>query len=141
MINVYYDGKCSLCSKEIQYYKSISDINTFKWYDIASEPLYLSTINVTQKDALLYLHATDHKGDLKIGVDAFIIIWKELRFWKYLGFFISLPLIKQITIFIYKIFANYRFSKLEMERILESINFSFIEVVKTSSGLYIFAKK
>ncbi len=36
---------------------------------------------------------------------------------------------------------NYRFSKLEMERILESINFSFIEVVKTSSGLYIFAKK
>ena len=36
---------------------------------------------------------------------------------------------------------NYRFSKLEMERILESINFSFFEVVKTSSGLYIFAKK
>tara|TARA_B100000780_G_scaffold39758_1_gene24710 strand:- start:123 stop:938 length:816 start_codon:yes stop_codon:yes gene_type:complete len=36
---------------------------------------------------------------------------------------------------------NYRFSKFEMERILESINFSFIEVVKTSSGLYIFAKK
>lgn len=36
---------------------------------------------------------------------------------------------------------NYRFSKLEMERILESINFSFIEVVKTSSGLYIFAQK
>ena len=36
---------------------------------------------------------------------------------------------------------NYRFSKLEMERILESINFSFIEVVKTSSGLYIYAKK
>ena len=36
---------------------------------------------------------------------------------------------------------NYRFSKIEMERILESINFSFIELVKTSSGLYIFAKK
>ena len=34
-----------------------------------------------------------------------------------------------------------RFSKLEMERILESINFSFIEVVKTSSGLYKFEKK
>jgi len=36
---------------------------------------------------------------------------------------------------------NYRFSKLEMESILESINFSVIEVVKTSSGLYIHAKK
>ena len=37
--------------------------------------------------------------------------------------------------------VNYRFSKLEMETILESKNFSFIDVVKTSSGLYIFAKK
>ena len=37
--------------------------------------------------------------------------------------------------------VNYRFSKLEMERILESKNFSFIKVVKTSSGLYIFSKK
>ena len=36
---------------------------------------------------------------------------------------------------------NHRFSKLEMERILESINFSFFEVVKTSFGLYIYAKK
>ena len=36
---------------------------------------------------------------------------------------------------------NYRFSKLEMERILESINFSFFEVVKTSFGLYIYTKK
>ena len=36
---------------------------------------------------------------------------------------------------------NHRFSKLEMERILESINFSFFKVVKTPSGLYIYAKK
>ncbi len=36
---------------------------------------------------------------------------------------------------------NYRFSKYEIETILESINFSLIEVVKTSAGLYIYAKK
>jgi SAM-dependent methyltransferase len=36
---------------------------------------------------------------------------------------------------------NYRFSKHEMKKILESINFSSIEVVKTSAGLYIYAKK
>tara|TARA_B110000438_G_C15635178_1_gene572755 strand:- start:54 stop:869 length:816 start_codon:yes stop_codon:yes gene_type:complete len=36
---------------------------------------------------------------------------------------------------------NFRFSKLEIEKILQSSNFSFFEVVKTSSGLYIFAKK
>ena len=36
---------------------------------------------------------------------------------------------------------NHRFTKLEMERILDSINFCFFEVVKTPSGIYIFAIK
>ena len=36
---------------------------------------------------------------------------------------------------------NHRFSKLEMQRILKSFNFHLSEVVKTSSGLYIYAEK
>ncbi|MDB2370051.1 class I SAM-dependent methyltransferase [Gammaproteobacteria bacterium] len=36
---------------------------------------------------------------------------------------------------------NHRFSKSQIKKILESINFSLIEVVKTSSGLYLYAKK
>ena len=37
--------------------------------------------------------------------------------------------------------VNFRFSKFEIEQILKSKNFCLIEVVKTSSGLYIYAKK
>lgn len=36
---------------------------------------------------------------------------------------------------------NHRFSKIEMEKLLESIKFSSFEVVNTSTGLYTFAKK
>lgn len=36
---------------------------------------------------------------------------------------------------------NHRFTKIEIERILKSASFVSIEVEKTSSGLYIFAKK
>tara|TARA_B110000438_G_scaffold128538_1_gene124829 strand:- start:342 stop:1157 length:816 start_codon:yes stop_codon:yes gene_type:complete len=36
---------------------------------------------------------------------------------------------------------NHRFTKLEMEEILESNNFSYVEVVDTSSGLYIYSVK
>ena len=118
MIKVYYDGKCSLCSKEIRYYRKISDVSVFIWYDIATEPQYLSQINISQKEALLYLHAVDHDNNLKIGVDAFIIIWQELKYWKYLSHFISLPIIKSIACFFYKSFANYRFSKLEHCKVL-----------------------
>ena len=37
VINVYFDGKCSLCKKEIAYYKTVAPKNTFLWKDIASE--------------------------------------------------------------------------------------------------------
>ena len=112
MIKVFYDGKCNLCKKEINYYKSISSNNVFKWFDIATNPKHLLLINVSQKNALLYLHAIDEKGTLFIGVDAFLLIWKNLKYWKILYYFISLPIIKQLSIFLYKKFANYRFSKL-----------------------------
>ena len=112
MIKVFYDGKCNLCSKEIKYYKSITDKNLFRWLDIATNPKYLSAIKVSQKDALLYLHATDENNNLFIGVDAFLLIWKNIKYWRILYFFISQPIIKQFSIFIYKKFANYRFSKL-----------------------------
>ena len=113
MITVYYDGKCNICSKEISYYKSISNKELFNWYDIANNPKYLKTINVTQSEALMQLHATDQNSQLYIGVDAFILIWKNLRFWKILSIIISLPIIKQISILAYKKFAKYRFSKLK----------------------------
>ena len=36
---------------------------------------------------------------------------------------------------------NHRFTKFEMEKIFLSLNFSDFEVIKTSSGLYIYAEK
>ena len=111
MITVYYDGKCGLCSKEINHYKKISQDNVFNWLDIASYPHHLNNINVSQHHALLYLHALDKNNNLYIGVDAFILIWKNLKNWRILSIFISLPVIKQISDIIYKIFAKYRFSR------------------------------
>tara|TARA_B100001175_G_C19433708_1_gene602467 strand:+ start:686 stop:1045 length:360 start_codon:yes stop_codon:yes gene_type:complete len=112
MIRVFYDGKCGLCRKEINYYKSITEKNLFQWLDIATNPKHLTSINISQKDALLYLHATDINNNLFIGVDAFILIWKNIKYWRILSIIVSLPVIKQLTTFLYKKFANYRFSKL-----------------------------
>ena len=84
-IKVFYDGKCGLCSKEINYYKSIAPKSNFEWHDVASNPKKLKEIHVSQYDALMYLHATDQKSNLKIGVDAFILIWGNLKYWKILS--------------------------------------------------------
>ena len=112
LIKVFYDGKCGLCSKEINYYKKIAPKNTFEWYDIATNQKYLKHIKVSQYDALMYLHVLDKQSNLKIGVDAFISIWSQLKFWNLLSILIKVPLIYSLTKLMYKVFARYRFKKL-----------------------------
>ena len=46
MITVYYDGKCNICRREINYYKKISSKNIFNWCDIANNPEKLLDMDI-----------------------------------------------------------------------------------------------
>ena len=112
-VTVYYDGKCGLCRKEISYYKKIADDGQFIWSDIAHDATPLSLLGVSQIAALRRLHATDSKGTLHIGVDAFILIWFQLPAWRLLAILISLPILRHMVAMLYNRFADYRFAHLE----------------------------
>ena len=113
MITVFYDDKCSLCSREIRLYKNIAPKDLFSWVGIASSSKELNHENIKIVDALMYLHVKDCKGNFYIGVDAFKLIWSKLSYFKYLNYIISLPVIYQLAGFFYNKFAKYRFNKLE----------------------------
>lgn len=113
MITVFYDGKCGLCSKEINMYQKIAPAGLFVWQDITKSMDELKTEGVNLADGLRRLHTRDDQGTLHVGVDAFILIWKQLKYWRFLGLFVSLPLIKQIASFAYNVFADWRFNRLE----------------------------
>jgi len=112
-LQVFYDGKCGLCRREIDYYRRIAPKNIFKWSDIASDPSLLSHYDVSQADALRLLHVLDHNGKWFVGVDAFLVIWKQLKYWRFLAVIVSFPGIKQTASTLYKTFAKYRFSRLK----------------------------
>ena len=113
MIKVYFDGKCGLCSKEIQYYQKIAPSATFSWCDIAHDPAPLAQLGIGQAEALRLLHAEDHEGQLHIGVAAFILIWKQLHFgWQLLAALAGLPIFKPLLEGVYQRFAAYRFARL-----------------------------
>jgi predicted DCC family thiol-disulfide oxidoreductase YuxK len=63
-------------------------------------------------DALKILHVIDNNNKLHLGVDAFIIIWKNLSYWKILARIVSIPIIRQIVNITYRAFANWRFNRL-----------------------------
>ena len=112
MLTVYYDGKCGLCRREIEYYKRVAPADRFVWLDIATDPAGLADLGITQSDALRRLHARDAAGTVYVGVAAFIAIWQGLNNWKYLALIFKLPLLKTIASVVYDRFADYRFSRL-----------------------------
>jgi len=79
MITVFYDGKCGLCSKEINHYIKIAPEGIFDWQDITKDDAKLTELGISLADGLKLLHATDNQNKLHIGVDAFILIWKQLN--------------------------------------------------------------
>ena len=112
MLTVYYDGKCGLCRREIEYYKRVAPPGGFLWQDIANDPASLADLDVSQADALRRLHARDSFGNIYVGVAAFIAIWHGLNYWRYLAMIINLPLLQPVAAFAYDRFADYRFSRL-----------------------------
>ena len=113
MISVFFDGKCNLCSKEINYYQRIAPKNTFNWVDITKTPSELDKFEIKLSDGLRLMHVADSNGNIFTGVDAFIIMWKQIKYWKILGLFVSLPIVKQIANLLYQYFADWRFNRYE----------------------------
>ena len=112
MIKVFYDGKCNLCSSEINYYRRISPTGIFDWVDINLMHSDFVNTGIKVSDALKILHVTDNNNKSHLGVDAFIIIWKNLSYWKILARIVSIPIIRQIINITYRAFANWRFNRL-----------------------------
>ena len=110
-MKIFYDGKCSLCLKEINYYKSIIADSHIEWLDIATYPELLQN-NITQQEALLFFHVIDSKGDVKIGLDGFICIWEKINrpsIFRFLSMLCKKPIIYQLAKGLYFIFAKVRF--------------------------------
>ncbi len=112
MITVYYDGKCSLCSREIAHYRRIAPEGSVEWVDITEHSEAFTAKGYQVSDGLKLLHAEDSAGSIHIGVDAFLLIWKRLPYWKWLGTLVGFAPIRAMADWFYVKFAAYRFKRL-----------------------------
>ena len=111
LIEVYYDGKCGLCSREIGYYKRLTPRTSIVWNDIATHPELLQGTGMSQSDALLYLRVRDSEGAIRTGLDAFLVIWRQFRGWRVLAALAALPGVYSGVSFAYQKFADQRFKR------------------------------
>lgn len=112
MIKVFYDGKCGLCRREIEHYKRIAPIGVFDWVDITVDASSLERLGIAYCDGLKRLHTQDAQGKLHIGVNAFILIWRQIPRWRVLASIVSSSFIRPAAEIAYKAFAAWRFNRL-----------------------------
>merc|ERR1711973_18637 len=114
-ISVFYDGKCGLCDKEISHYKKIAPSEIFNWQDITECDKQLRERGVSLAEGLKLLHSVDREGQLHVGVDSFILIWKQLNYlpWGAMASLVSFYPVRKIADAAYRLFAQKRFDKLE----------------------------
>lgn len=117
-IQVYYDGKCGLCRREIDFYRRRADDGSIEWIDVTNPRLKLNTTGLSDKDLLMHLHVFSGEQVYR-GVDAFIEIWMRVPGWNTLANIVARQPFRWIAECCYEIFARVRFKLYPHCRITE----------------------
>ena len=108
MIKVLFNDSCPICSKEINHYKSLD--NDINWIDINDLHLSTKLSGKSHEELIRRLHVIkDNK--VYSGVKAFIIMWRNIPRYRWIGNVVSLPIIYQLSVLLYEIIALFLFYK------------------------------
>lgn len=107
---IFYDGSCSVCSKEIKHYKNKDQQNRLVLIDISEKSFEPAQYGRTLEDFMAVMHVRDGDGYFFTGVDAFPAIWRALpgKFFRLFAFILMLPGIHFFVSIGYALFARYR---------------------------------
>ena len=87
-IEVYYDGGCPVCSREIAVYRARPGAEGFRWTDVNAEAAALGG-DLTREAALARMHVRRADGTLLSGAAAFAEMWRHMPGLGWLGRLLS----------------------------------------------------
>jgi len=89
-LQVYYDGGCPVCSREIAFYRSRPGAERFEWVDVTRGDAELGP-GLTPQAALARMHVRTSSGTLLSGAKAFAAMWRMMPGLKWLGWLLAVP--------------------------------------------------
>ena len=82
---VFYDGACPLCAKEIAHYRRLEARAPVRWVDISRDQAALDANGLTKDQAMQRLHLRDAAGAWHTGAWAFAALWSQLPGYRWLA--------------------------------------------------------
>ncbi|MNQ49300.1 hypothetical protein D3C85_632070 [compost metagenome] len=112
-IKVYYNSACPVCKAGIEGQKGKTTACQVEWADIHQDNAAVGEIGENLEYVRERLHLVDEQGVKRMGVDAFIVLWRHSPGEEWKARLFSLPLIHGAAQLAYKAFARllYRWNK------------------------------
>lgn len=108
---LFFDGSCPLCRREIHHYRQLDKNRAINWLDIANKPAELAEHNLSSSQAMRFIHGVDAEGTLVRGLEAFMMVWRELPYYRRLATVIEILRLQPLLNLAYERFANWRFKR------------------------------
>jgi predicted DCC family thiol-disulfide oxidoreductase YuxK len=77
-LQVFYDGLCVVCSKEIEHYQKQKGSENIEFIDIMKAAFKADSYGIDRDEVHRVMHVKKADGTFATRVDAFIEIWKVL---------------------------------------------------------------
>jgi 3-demethoxyubiquinol 3-hydroxylase len=87
---VYFDGSCPMCRREIAVYQNIQPDQPIEWVDV-SRPDTALPEGQTQQQLMARFHTRTADGKLLSGAAAFVHVWSNLPGWRVLAHLSKIP--------------------------------------------------
>lgn len=107
-LDVYYDGGCPVCSREIAVYRARPGAAGFRFVDVsAADPAALGP-GLTRAAALARMHVRRPDGTLLSGAAAFAEMWRRMPGLGWLGRLLAVPGVDALAEVAYRGFLRVR---------------------------------
>ncbi|MGR8950064.1 MAG: thiol-disulfide oxidoreductase DCC family protein [Gammaproteobacteria bacterium] len=107
-LTVFYDGSCSICSREINIYQAMRGAERIEFTDASALTFEETEAGITRESALAALHVRDAQGRVFIGVEAFTQIWAHLPATQLLAKLAKFEAFRRLLRLGYKVFVRLR---------------------------------
>jgi len=111
-LQIFYDGHCVVCSREMELYKRRNHENRLIFIDINAPDFAADMYGRSHEEFMEKLHVRDAAGQYFTGIDAFIKIWQAFPsspLYGFLGKTVDLPGIRLGANIGYTLFARFRY--------------------------------
>jgi len=105
-IKIYYNSACPVCDASISSQKGKMAGCAVRWNDVNTDVQVRAEMPAQLEFVRERLHAIDERGDIKVGIDAFEVIWRHSPSEHWKATLIALPIVKPMAVIAYNIFAR-----------------------------------